>query len=466
MARTAAASSCRTGKFLEEAEEDEDLADFAAALPPDEELWTQFSYGSEHVTHQGAAAALWALKHSAQRLAERLEFGAAGALAWIDTELNRIWHARGPYPGLGSALSAFDKSLNGTLFTYALSSLLKEGDDPWEAAHAVLSGSRELPTGIKVLKSLTRKWTALSQRMPHRLDTLRTLARFDITPDQALRFYEDEALGQEAVRNPYALFERDRTSENPISFWTVDTGLYAGPPRPPLPEACDLDTEDAKDPLRIRAGVVEALERAASKGDTLLAAEPLVRAVEEVEAAVPIPVDLDDLTLFGDDFVPDVVRTGKTFQLDRYVRYGGLIRDAVSGRLNNPVPASALDWDTVVAAAFDEKPKDSDEQRARREKAEALAILVGSRVAVLAGPAGHRQDDGGRHASASAARGTQRGSARPDWQGTSEVAERRRARSEDRRTVLTQAWPLRRNIAALFPHRRPTRPRCAGGHRR
>ena len=375
-------------KLVQEAGEDEDFSDFAAMLPPDEELWTQFSYASEHVTHQAAAAALWALKRAAERMAERVEFDATGALAWIDSELNRIWQVRGPYPGLGSSLSAFDKSLNGTLFAYALSSLLKEGDDPWQVAYAVLSGSRPPPAGIKIPKSLTRKWTALSQRMPHRLDALRTLARFDLTPEQALRFYEDEKLAQDVVRNPYMLFERDRLNEGPVSFWTVDTGLYAGPPRPPLPEPCELDTEDAKDPLRLRAGVVEALERAAAVGDTLLASEPLVNALEEVESAVPIPIDLDDLTLFGDDFGPDVVRAGKTFQLDRYLRYRELIRDAVSLRLSNPVPAPVLDWDAIVAAKFNKRPKDADEQRARSEKARALAILAGVRIAVLAGPAG------------------------------------------------------------------------------
>ena len=163
-------------KLVEEAEDGEELSAYAAALPPDEELRTQFSYGSEHVTHQGAATALSALKRAAERLAERIDFDATGALAWIDVELNRIWQVRGPYPGLGSALSAFDNSLNGTLFCYALSSLLKDGDDPWEAAYAVLSGARTLTGGIKVPKSIIRKWTALAQRMPHRLDALRMLA--------------------------------------------------------------------------------------------------------------------------------------------------------------------------------------------------------------------------------------------------------------------------------------------------
>ena len=375
-------------KLVEEAEDGEELSAYAAALPPDEELRTQFSYGSEHVTHQGAATALWALKRAAERLAERIDFDAATALAWIDAELNRIWQVRGPYPGLGSALSAFDKSLNGTLFCYALSSLLKDGDDPWEAAYAVLSGARALTGRTKVPKSIIRKWAALAQRMPHRLEALRMLARFDITADQALRFYKNEAFAAEVVRNPYALFERDRGGENPVSFWTVDTGLYAGPPRPPLPQACELDNEDPKDPLRLRAGVIEALERAAATGDTVLATEPLVRAIEKIEAAVPVPVDLDDLTLFGDDFAPEVVRTGKTYQLDRYVRYGELIRDAVTARLTNPVSPPTLNWDAIVATKLKEKPKDEDEKRARREKANALAVLSRARIAVLTGPAG------------------------------------------------------------------------------
>ena len=101
-----------------------------------------------------------------------------------------------------------------------------------------------------------------------------------------------------------------------------------------------------------------------------------------------IPVDLDDLTLFGDDFAPEVVRAGKTYQLDRYVRYGKLIRDAVTARLANPVSPPALNWDAIVATKLKEKPKDEDEKRARREKAYALAVLSRARIAVLAGPAG------------------------------------------------------------------------------
>jgi hypothetical protein len=224
--------------------------------------------------------------------------------------------------------------------------------------------------------------------MPHRIEALKTLARFDITADQALRFYENEALSRDVVRNPYALFERDRRSGNPISFWTVDNGLYAGPARPPLPAACELDPEDEKDPLRIRAGVVEALERAAATGDTLLAAEPLLEAIQKVEAAVPIPVDLDDLALFGDDFVPEVIRNGKTFQLERYVRYGELIRDAVSARLSSKLQPPAVNWAAIVDDAFNEPAKDHDEKQARQEKARALGVLARSRVAVLAGPAG------------------------------------------------------------------------------
>ena len=375
-------------KLVESAEDSEDLSEYAAALPPDDELWMQFSYTSEHVTHQGAAAALWSLKRATERLAQRVDFDAPGALAWIDRELNRIWNARGPYPGLGSALSAFDKSLNGTLFAYALSSLLKEGDDPWVAADAVLNGSRQPPPGIKIPKSLSRKWAGMAQRTPHRLEALRTLARFDLTNEQAKRFYDDETLAAGIVRNPYGLFERDRLNEGPISFWTVDSGLYGGPPRPPLPDACELDTEDTKDPLRVRAGVVEALERAASGGDTLLATEPLVQSIEEVEAAVPIPVDQDDLNLFGDDFAPEVVQKGKTFQLARYVEYGELIRDAISARLNNPFPKSRIKWDRVVAKKFRDEPADEDERHARQEKAKALGVLATSRISVLIGPAG------------------------------------------------------------------------------
>lgn len=376
------------GQLLDEAENDEDLSAYAAPLPQDDELRTQFSFASEQVSHQGAASALWALKHAVERLAKRVEFDAHGALAWIDAELNNIWRARGPYPGLGSALSAFDRSFNGTLFTYQLSAVLKANEDPWEAAFAVLSGARGLPNGLNVPTTISRKWTALAQRMSYRLDALRTLARFDLTADQAKRFYVDETLAREIVRNPYTLFERDRANDGPVSFWTVDNGLYAGPPRPDSPSNCEVDTTDPKDPARVRAGVVEALERAAAAGDTVLAFEPLIEQIEGIEAAVPIPVDKDDLELFGKDFAPDAVLKGKMFLLERYVRYGALIREAVNARLENPSEAPNINWDVVVSARLPDEPVDDDERRARKEKALALQELARARIAALAGPAG------------------------------------------------------------------------------
>lgn len=375
-------------RLLQQELGEENLSDFTAALPQDEELKTQFSFGSEHVTHQGAAAALWSLKQAAERLSGHVDYNAADALAWIDAELNRIWQVRGPYPGLGSALSAFDKSLNGTLFTYALSASLGDNDDPWEVANAILSGNRAFSTGLKVPKSISRKWVALSQQRPFRIDALRTIARFDITADQALRCYVDEEISKEVVRNPYALYEKDRFSESPVSFWTVDSGLYGGPVRPPLPATCELDLEDAKDPFRTRAGIVEALERAAAAGDTILTAEPLVEAIAAVEAPVPIPVDTDDLSLFGSDFAPEVVASDNTFQLQRFVQYGELIRSAVNTRLANRPRETAINWPDVIASILKDPARDADEEEARREKAEALAVLAGANISVLAGPAG------------------------------------------------------------------------------
>ncbi|WP_205622371.1 hypothetical protein [Xanthomonas arboricola] len=50
-------------------------------------------------------------------------------LAWIDTELNRLWEVRGAFPGLGAALNAFGFP-HGNLLAWHLASHGGESFDP------------------------------------------------------------------------------------------------------------------------------------------------------------------------------------------------------------------------------------------------------------------------------------------------------------------------------------------------
>ena len=118
-----------------------DPEEFVAFAP--DEHFDAYSYGSELLTHDGAVASLVACAATLHRIRGRIEGPWDQALAWIDTQLNRLWKARGAFPGLGSALSAFGYEWgfqHGSLLAYEIE-LLREregGGDPWALVDAVM----------------------------------------------------------------------------------------------------------------------------------------------------------------------------------------------------------------------------------------------------------------------------------------------------------------------------------------
>ena len=213
-----------------------DLETFVAFAP--DEQFDAYSYGSEHLTQDGAVASLVACAATLHRIRGRIEGPWDQALAWIDTQLNRLWKARGAFPGLGSALSAFGYEWgfqHGSLLAYEIE-LLREregGGDPWALVDAVISNPGKLggPMEKLLTDGLRMGWMRLADE---RRALLQLLGRCAISEDQAQRFYDTtaradagiEASDAELLRNPYLLFERDRRSADPIAFGAVDRGLF------------------------------------------------------------------------------------------------------------------------------------------------------------------------------------------------------------------------------------------------
>ncbi len=74
-----------------------DPEDFVAFAP--DEHFDSYSYGSELLSHDGAVASLVTCAAALHRIRGRIEGPWDQALAWIDTQLNRLWKARGAFPG-------------------------------------------------------------------------------------------------------------------------------------------------------------------------------------------------------------------------------------------------------------------------------------------------------------------------------------------------------------------------------
>jgi ATP-dependent exoDNAse (exonuclease V) alpha subunit len=385
-------------------------ADFVAFAPDDRR--DEFSYAAEHVSHDAAIGALLSGKGALERARAHVDEPCAKALRWIDDRLSELWTLRGPFPGLGAALTAFGVE-HGNFLAYHLSQTLGDQQDPWPAVHQVFENPHSLPSALaaQITSPLRQKWRVINERNPERLTLLRLLARFELSNQQATRFYVQEVRekagidckDEDIIANPYLLYELDRFAHSgndddfpvPVSVWTTDRGMF--PPESirekyPLSKPSALD--GPIDVRRVRALTVESLERAAADGDTLLPRSEVVKEVRALEIDPGCPIDGDLFAAIESDLqaallFPSMADGAPALQLRRLSEIGDVIRAIVRKRAAGKRHNSTTDWGALLTARLPKPdPTDEDEVRARTEKAAALKELADSRISVLIGPAG------------------------------------------------------------------------------
>jgi hypothetical protein len=386
---------------LAERDSEFDPASVVAFAPDDRR--SEFSYVSEHVTHDGAIGGLLACAAALREAAKHLEGPWDRYLKWIDGELGRLWKLRGPCPGLGAALTAFGIEL-GVFVAYDLAKRVGENEDPWPVVDRMFKEPRAiLSTGAKLIgKEHQAVWKSLS---PDRRALLKLLSRFEITPDQAKLAYVEEDRAEakiectdaELLANPYRLFEITRMTAQPISIATVDRGLFPESlirDKHPLPEPSLVTT--GTDVRRIRAWTIQTLEDAAADGDTLLPRSEVITAIREMDHRPECPVTGDLMTVAEKTFAPEleiVALADKkpAFQLARLAQCSKLIRGEITKRLNGKPHVVVADWLKLLADSRVLGPVNESDKReisARTEKAAALKVVAEGRVSVLIGPAG------------------------------------------------------------------------------
>jgi hypothetical protein len=382
-----------------EADQTIDPEQFVAFAPDD--AWLDFSYASERVSHDAAITSLVACEVALRTALKHLPGSRSRELQWVSDRLGELWKLRGPCPGLGSALQAFGVE-NGTLVVRKLESLIPENGDPWmvveqamEDPHAVVPGLQR-DIGI----NLRKKWKALDEE---RRALLKLVSRFDLTPEQADCWYRPDARAAagidrsdaEVLTNPYLLYEDHRRSKDPIRVRTVDHGAFPAPAvreAHPLPEPSEM--EDSLDVRRVRAMMVEQLERAAANGDTLLPASRIIEGVRNFELDPPCPLDHDQLLVYGEALGPalresELADGTKAFQLDHLRDVKAVIQRFIERRQGAPRHEAVVDWRPRLDATLGPSPgNDPDEETARTEKVAALEELFASRICVLIGSAG------------------------------------------------------------------------------
>ena len=379
-----------------------DPAEIAALSPADRLL--EFSHASQLVSHDGAIASLLACAESLRKATGVLPGPWDRCLQWIDARLGELWTARGPCPGLGAALSAFGLE-SATFVAQALAEKAGDNADPWPLVDKMFAEPAKVlpvPLAKGVGKTLAAKWSRLPQE---RRALLKLVSRFELTREQATTLYVQEerdkagidATDKAILANPYLLYELTRITNDAVSVWTVDRGVFPDAVirgKHPLPEPSALDA--GTDERRVRALSIKVLEDAASAGSTLLPQAQVVLGIRGLTLQPACNVDADLMNVakdgFGEALGEVAMANGApALQLGRLAEMGAVIRSAVEKRVGGKRLVVEADWRKLLDAHLAEQATgqaDELEESARAEKTAALKELAEARLSVLIGPAG------------------------------------------------------------------------------
>lgn len=380
-----------------------DPSQFVAFAPS--EAFDAFSNVAEQVGHDHAIASLLSLADKVRLIARHVPGNWDRRLEWISERLAELWQLRGAFPGLGSALHAFEIHY-GTLLAMDLAERhTVDGRwerEPWElVAQAFTEPESVLSTGTaaQIQPFDGKRLVALT---PDRMALLQLLSRFSLTVEQATRFFEPthrpELGDDEILRNPYRLFETDRHRFDVVGIGIIDRGMFPDDSirsKYPLPEPTRLEGD--QDPRRVRALAVHVLADAETDGHTLLPVDQVLEGIRNLELDPPCRPSSDLLPLLEPVMAPEVVDAEladntRAWQFGERKVIGDLLRRQIGRRRRGRKHTATHDWrahvDQFLLEMPDHPKKREIEERARKEKAEALRELFASRFSLLLGPAG------------------------------------------------------------------------------
>jgi hypothetical protein len=386
-----------------------DPAEVVAFAP--EDRFVEFSFATEHVGNDAAISSLLACRAALEKAAELFSFSTKNQEAWIDKQVGRLWQKRGPFPGMGAILTATGVPM-GNFISQALVEKTGEESNPWDAWNGLLDApGKVLPPELarNIDGTIAKAWKRLP---PQRRKFLELLSRIDLTAEQAAFLAIPEArqemgvkLGDEAfLENPYLIYEATRLSPVPVSIDAVDRGLFATTfvrQHFPLPESSQIKT--AVDARRLRALTIRELEIAAQRGDTLRSQADVILSLrgkknggdeQDTEVTADLLAVAEEELFEGEIRLIKMADQRLAYQLERLSRVGDLIRKTVAQRVDTNAQRHQVNvnWRAeldVILPPVPEKAEDiKKEERARQEKAAALAELASSRFSVLIGPAG------------------------------------------------------------------------------
>lgn len=395
-------------EILERSKTDEtiDLASLIAVAPNRE----QFSYGSEHVTHDTAIDALLELRQSLEKIGHVLDKNYEAYLKWIDDRISELWSMRGAFPGIGAVLSAM-KINQGNLVAFELEKKIFEMDgdqlktDPWDVLDQIFTGNdRILPSNVT--KNIGSTFKRIWEQIPDaRKKYLNLMSRMELNNEQAIMFYDDRSMKKnrldcsenDLIQNPYLFYEKSRYTPHAIEFTTVDKAFL---PSKKIEDVFPIEKpshiEDSIDPRRVRALLVDILEGNADIGNTLLPESKIITLLDEKNIEPKCSVTRDIMSIIASSFEDEIVviesDEDNYYKLKRLTDVRDTIHKFVSRRIKGKCIDIEKDWEAIIKQKIKGDRTTTvlleKENKALNEKSAALRELARSRFSVLVGPAG------------------------------------------------------------------------------
>lgn len=383
-----------------------DLSSITVFAPDD--AFDEFSYATEHVSYDAVIDVLQSCIKAFDIINNCLDEDYSNVLEWLNRQLDQVWKDRGAFPGLGAMLCALEIP-QGILIAKKIHETMNPTDDIWELVDAVISKPTDYlePMLSKAITPIIQKtW----KNIPAQRKTLfRLLSRFSLSIDQAcVLFYENERTkrdilcsDQDIINNPYIIYEQTRLKLDGlyISVKKVDRAVF---PVASVLEQYPLDKPSAltseNDERRVRAIAVAVLENEVLAGNTILPCNLLVDKIREMILAPACKVTIDILNAIDSFIHKEILRREmkdgtEYYKLVRINEFDEIIEKRISKRLKAKKLDIKANWRKLLDAKFDKGKRvklapDSDEERARQEKAAILEELSKSRIGVLVGDAG------------------------------------------------------------------------------
>jgi hypothetical protein len=334
---------------------------------------------------------------------------------WLNQKIAETWKERGAFPGVGSALEALGMRLGTSLVLELFSrGTIKPTDDPWPMLDGLLRGGTPPQRAYSAdLKAVAPLWASMPT---DRRSLLKLLSRFDLSPAQALRWFDpgkrkkatratvdDSAI----LRNPYRIVETDLgdPEDHPVSLGVVDRGVMPDSTvavAHPVPEPSAVGS--ALDPRRVRAAFVAVLRRASENGDALLSESEACTSLSKLDLPHPCVVPADWLAASESCLEEEIKRIDivknpeegssiACLQLSDLHQREQKLTSILGKRCATALPSLGEKWRDILVEAVKDgggriDPGNLRHDAALKEQAEALERITTRRLATLVGRAG------------------------------------------------------------------------------